>query len=188
MKNKKYVFIILVILVIVSVLAISYALFSYSSNNNNDSVLTTGTLKLNLEEKNTLSLLSTYPLSDTLAVTKEGYKFELENTGTEKSNFRLYIIDDEDSYTTNNVSESNKLDWTKIRYAVYKNDEQQIISNLNSDGVLYTGSIDSGITDKYELKVWLSSDATNSDAGKSFYGKLRIKAILSNRTNYDTGA
>ena len=49
------------------------------------------------------------------------------------------------------------------------------LSDLN-ERKLYSGSIDVGETVQFDLRMWMSVDATNEAMGTVFAGKIRVEA------------
>ncbi len=190
-KGKLFIdilYVVIVVAIIASIIAVSYSMFSYSSNNRKKHTMETGTLIVNLDEGESISLLDRYPISDSLAEKDEdAYTFTVNNTGTETANYRIYIVDDLEAYQEDSCTDS-KMPWNKLRYSVTKNNTLIKTAALTNDGVLYTTNLASNNSDDYEIRIWIDSTAGNEVAGLHFHSKLVVKAILENRTDYDTGA
>ena len=168
----------------------SLAAFNYNSNVDEDEInnIRTGTLVVDMEEENNLELLNSMPMSDNDAIElSSSYNFKIKNTGNKNASYRIYIYDNDEKYTEENSSD-RKLPWSYIKYGLSKNDGTYMVGTLPSDGILQTSVVNTGETDNYKLKLWINSSATEEIANMQFHGKLRVKAILENRTDYDTGA
>lgn len=186
-KSKKK-HLILIIICIIFLLGISYAIFTYFSNTDKKQKIKTGTLILNLKEDNKLELVNTSPTSDVDAMQAASYNFTVENTGTETAKYQIYIIEDEEKYQADNCSDK-KMPLSKIRFSVIKNQEANLIGNLGEQsGIISTPTLKAGSTDNYKVRLWIDEKASNEVAGLHFHAKLQIKAILENRTNFETGA
>lgn len=185
-KSKKKYWMVLVIIFLVAFIVASYAVFSYFKSSVGENVLKTGTLVLELDEK-ALNLIDTVPLSDQDAVNAPAYEFSIKNTGTETAKYQIYISDDEVKYQNDNCSEK-KLPWSHIRYSIQKEDGDNIIEPLEGKNIIYTNILKKGMTDHYKLRLWIDERSTNEIAGLHFHAKLQVKAILEDKTDFDTGA
>ena len=183
--SKRFILYIMIVLVAV-VLASSLAVMDDGTSGKN--IMRTGTLILDLKEDNNLTLLNSVPTGDSEALeSKETYDFTVENTGTETAKYRIYILEDTEKYQSDNCSDK-KMPWSSLRYAIDKNETKGEASDLPDDGVILSTLLESGEKDKYKLRVWINSNAGNEVSGLHFHAKLEIKAILEDRTDYDTGA
>lgn len=186
-KIRKNTFVIMIAATITLVLTSSFALFTYFGEGQ-EHKMTTGTLVLNLTEDNSLTLANTYPMSDKEALTTKAYTFKINNIGTEDAKYKLSIIDDATKYERDGCS-SEKLPWSVIKYSVKKNDGQNNIGILaDNNGIIDSSTIKANSTDNYEVRLWISSTAGNEIANLHLHAKIKIQAILTNRTNYETGA
>lgn len=185
--RKKYGIIVGVIFLVVFLFA-SYALFTYFKSSTGESTLKTGTLVLELNEDKALTLIDSVPLSDQDAINGESYNFSIENTGTETAKYQIYLLDDDNKYQSDHCSDK-KLPWSNIRYSIQRDDENSLVEQLDDrNGILYTTTLKKGMTDQYKLRLWIDERATNEIAGLHFHAKLQVKAILEDKTDFDTGA
>ena len=171
-KKSKIMLIILLIALIIIIIALSYAAFSYSETGS-ENVITLGTLKLTLNEGNTVSLEDTYPLTDSEGLALSGYDFTLENTGTADVNYVIYLDNVEIS------SPDVKLDDMYLKYSFDKNNvigTADYLNNLGVDGsrALDQGTLKSGEENSYVLRVWPTTDVDGEFGGQVWKGKLRI--------------
>lgn len=186
-KQKKYLimggFVAVVIL-----LTASYALFTYSKSSDIKKTLRTGTLILNLEEEEGLTLMDSAPISDSEALNGDSYNFTIHNTGTETSKYQIYLLDDEEKYQSDNCTDK-KFPWSKIKYSITKNNSNSEVGHLDAkNGIITTTTLNSGTTDHYQLRLWIDQNASNEVAGLHFHAKMQVKAILEDKTDFDTGA
>lgn len=187
-KNKKKYWIVLVIVFLVAFLVASYALFNYFKSSTGENTLKTGTLILELDEESALTLIDSIPLSDQDAMSGPSYNFSIKNAGTETAKYQVYLLDDDAKYQSDNCS-NKKLPWSVIRYSIQREDENSLVEQLDErDGIIYTTTLKKGMTDHYKLRLWLDNKATNEIAGLHFHAKLQVKAILEDKTDFDTGA
>lgn len=186
-KQKKYLimggFVAVVIL-----LTASYALFTYAKSSDQKNTLKTGTLILNLEEEEGLTLIDSAPISDSEALKGDSYNFSIHNTGTETSKYQIYLLDDEEKYQSDNCTDK-KFPWSKIKYSITKNNGNSEVGHLGAkNGIITTTTLKSGTTDRYQLRLWIDQNASNEVAGLHFHAKMQVKAILEDKTDFNTGA
>ena len=178
------------IIIIVIVLSVSYAVFSYIGTGTKNNTLNTGTLVLSLDETSAagISLANSIPISDTEGTALTAYTFELKNTGSIASNYRIMLVEDTDKYTSDGCTE-NKLPLDNLKFSLTKNSETPVVDILNATTpILETGILAANTTNTYALRIWIKDSATTEINGKHFHGKLKIDAIAEGQTNYDTGA
>ncbi len=190
MDNKKKIAVMsILILVLVAITVVSYAAATYAKKGSVKNTITTGTLVLELDDEKELELTDSIPTTDTSGISKEAYTFTVNNTGTEAARYRVSIVDDEEAYTSDGCSDK-KIPWEDIRFSVTKNDEVTQTKNLKeSDGVIDEAILNSGEEkNNYKIRVWIDSAAGNDVANHHFHAKVKIEAILGNRTDYETGA
>ena len=110
-----------------------------------------------------INLQNAYPLSDNIGMLNDGYKFKIE--GQKDQRFTIYLNNE-----YKNIEE--RIPNKSIRYIILKDNEILINpTTLNSEGILFTDTIDQST---YELKMWISEDATNEVFGKYFLGKIAL--------------
>lgn len=127
-----------------------------------------------LEKSNNLMELSdgikleeAFPVSDEIGMKNDSYKFMIINDKNIKQNYKVYFVSTlPDNY--------EKLDNKFIRYQIIKDGNIFIDSKtIPADGFLFEDEVlDKNI---YELKLWISNDATNEAMDKYFSAKISIK-------------
>ena len=172
-KKNKIMLIILLVALIIIIIALSYAAFSFVGPGQRENIITLGTLKLTLNEGNTISLEDTYPLTDSEGLALSGYDFTLENTGTADVNYVIYL--DNVEITSPDV----KLDDMYLKYSIDKGSVKgnaDYLNNLGADGsrILDQGTINSGEQNDYVLRVWPTTEIDGDFGGQVWKGKLRI--------------
>ena len=139
-------------------------------------MLRAGSLNLELDDKNELTLSSQIPLEDKDGMTLEGFNFSLINNGNIETDYTIYLDD---------IALDEGETWmpdSSIRYSLTKNEVAGNPDNLSNMGanpnrVVDRGSIAVDETINYTLRIWIDYDATVDDAsGKVFKGKLRVVA------------
>lgn len=201
-KNKKQGYVIVIVsIILVLILGITYAWLSISIKGKKDNSLVVGTLNLELDESDGISIIGSdvYPQTREEALTKTNnmYKFKLTNTGNIKSRYTIYL-------EIENENGKNIIPSSNIRYLIAKERQTELnkdkdidCSNFNDnlisnakretkDGVDYNkvildSSSDGGLlspnqTNKYVLRLWIDENASSITPGMEFISKIKIVA------------
>ena len=120
-----------------------------------------------VEKSDGIKLTNAYPLSDDEIDELKGYQFELKKK--KKGNIAVTI-----GLVKNAIpNETQRLDNTFLKYQVIKNGDLIVVPTIvPEDGVLFTDVLEEDST--YEIKLWLSSSATNDAMGKYFSSKIAL--------------
>ena len=175
-KNNKKIIIIGVAIIILLLIGIAFAYLVTTLHGQEEYVLRAGTLNLELDDKNELTLSSQIPLEDKEGMTLEGFNFSLINHGNIETDYTIYLDD-----IALDEGETRMPD-SSIRYSLTKNEVAGSPDNLSNMGanpnrVVDKGSIAVDETINYTLRIWIDYDATSEEAGgKTFKGKLRVVA------------
>ena len=175
-KNNKKVIIIGIVIIVLLLLGIAFAYLTTTLHGQEEYVLRAGTLNLELDDKNELTLSSQIPLEDKEGMNLEGFNFSLTNNGNIETDYTIYLDDIALDEGENRMPDSS------IRYSLTKNEVVGDADNLSNMGanpnrVVDKGSIAVDETINYTLRIWIDYDATTEEAsGKTFKGKLRVVA------------
>ena len=164
-------------------IAVGYAAWTKVYHGEKENSIDTATLILTLDESesNEISLVNAVPVTDQKGLTYDPYIFKLKNSGTITAKYRIKIIDDDKTYTSDGCS-NRKLDWSNIKYSFKKNNEVATTGLLSDiDGILNIGEIDANETDDYSLILWIKSEATNEIMNQHFHGIIKVDAIQSDQ-------
>ena len=176
LKDNKKVIIIGVAIILLLLIGIAFAYLVTTLHGQEEYVLRAGTLNLELDDKNELTLSSQIPLEDKEGMTLEGFNFSLINHGNIETDYTIYLDD-----IALDEGETRMPD-SSIRYSLTKNEVAGNPDNLSNMGanpnrVVDRGSIAVDETINYTLRIWIDYDATTEEAGgKTFKGKLRVVA------------
>ena len=175
--RKKYVLIISLILVIIMILGVSYALLQKDIIGNNRKIIyQVGDLKVKLDESGSkdISLTNTTPTEDSDGLSNEPYSFSVVNNATTDLKYTIYLEDDKEAKNKCGT-DCELVPYKFIRYNLSNDSESLKTSNLSTiSNALYTGTIKSKATDKFNLRVWLSIDADNTAMNKYYFGKIKV--------------
>ena len=175
--RKKYVLIISLILVIIMILGVSYALFQKDIIGNNRKIIyQVGDLKVKLDESGSkdISLTNTTPTEDSDGLSNEPYSFSIVNNAPTDLKYTIYLEDDTEAKNKCGT-DCELVTYNFIRYNLSNDNSSLKTENLQSSSTeLYTGTISSKSTDKFNLRLWLSIDADNTAMNKYYFGKLKV--------------
>ena len=157
LKESKKVIIPLILIIIVLIGA-TYAWLSATTESENQNKILSGTLELEIiSENNTINLENAYPLSDSEGLELQEYEFKIKNKGTINSDYTIYLDDIE-------LEENEeRMEDKYLNYTLNSNMEIYKLTEIgeNPNRVLETGTIRSGETNTYKLRIWIDKDADN---------------------------
>ena len=177
-----------VIALVVSMIGGSYAIFSSSTSAGEYNVLTAGNLEISYVEGENgygdiLSLNGSYPVSDSVGITGDAYRFSITNTGDIPLDYRIKIEYD-DAIITEDGCSDNLLDFNYIKYNFDSSDSSYLLSST-TDHIIYDSAaanqpgLQPGSSQIHEIRLWITEDAPNSILGKHFHGKVVIESVQS---------
>ena len=173
LENKTIVALTFTIAIIFTAIAMSgssYALYVNKDYGTTEDY-TTGLLDLTFDEITTLTLASAFPISDEEGLASDPYILKVTNTGNLTYKFNIELLD-----TTSNNLIDNK-------YIKIKVDDGDIYT-LNTTNILSKDiTLVPGESKKIKVRMWLSEDTPNSEAGKGF----SAKATTNGYAVYTTG-
>ena len=184
-ENKKKILKVLGLIgLFILVFSLSYALFRITLTGKKKTRITTANFKLELLDKNNnsieknsnneyeyeINIEKAVPEEDESGESNEGFIFKLKNSGNVPVKYTIYLDDVELE-----TGEERLLD-QYVKYKLIKNDnieEPALLSTL-TDRKLDTGVINNGITNEYELHIWVDYNAGIEASNKVFNTKLRV--------------
>ena len=178
-KKKKIILIIVILLVMMTVIGVSYAYWLLTFSSHNPSKLVTSCLSLSLtNEKNDINLTKAYPISDEEGKKSTPYSFTITNTCD------LFL-----SYTVNlEILNESTMPYKYIKAMVNNEaitklkdleDTQTTLENASSSKVLFKGTLGSGDSADYNIRLWMDEDVTINDTDSmntTFLSKVTIGA------------
>ena len=177
LKNReftKFLPVYFIILSLVILLGTSYALLKNTDTSTEPYIMNVGLIQVTFADGTpTFNLSNAYPMSDEdgLAQTQE-FVFTVQNTGTLKANYDIYIDEISTSPQFKNV----------IRYAVNKNDDGYgSVLKIDNNHMLYIdkdATLDVAESDNdeaiYKVKFWLDEEADKTYMNKTFTANVVI--------------
>ena len=167
----------MLILVFCVILGISYAYLSIFLTSNKENIVKVGDLNLVLDEtsSNGITLENGVAITDEQGLAQEGASFSLKNNGKAYVCYKLYLDDKDLS------SGETRVDDKLIKFSLDKDNEVGTAKTLpmigtNPNRLLDEGTIDSGKSISYKLRLWFNSEIDANYSGQVFKGKLRVEA------------
>ena len=154
----------------------TFAIFTVSSKSAEYNVIKTGTLNINFaaDASSTVGLNNALPMSDTNGLAQSGTTFTITNTGSLPANYSVSLKDDTDMVTQDNCS-AKQLAKTNIKYSLDGSTASLLSTAIDSE--LISGTLNSGESKTFTLKLWIKEDATNEVLNKHYHGKIVVDAI-----------
>ncbi len=156
-------------------LSITYAFINLTLFGAKRQVITVGDLKLDLKEKDELTISNALPMYDDVGLIQEkGFKFDLINEGDKKTGYVLKLEEIEKE----GVTEENKLSESIVRYGLIKGKDTTVdyISSIKGkDYAIDEGEINGKETISYELKLWIDYKVKDNSLIKDKSLSYRVK-------------
>ncbi len=184
MKHIKHIILAVSVLSIIMLFEFSNAWYQLTVESENEVTLTSGNLELSFEDGGEIiSLDNALPVSDAKGLSINPYTFTIKNTGTIPSNYTVYLEDV--------LINGSRMDDKFVKYSLVKmgdNDRVSLMNALpkvsgddgNSSRVALVGNLNVNESVTYNLKVWISEDATNEAMGTEFKARIKVSSEQSN--------
>ena len=190
MKKKKVLIIIISIVLILSIIGLSYAIWALNLSQKGFNKIAGSCFSLSLtNEKNNINLVNAYPITNEEGKKLTPYSFTITNTCD------LFA-----SYTVNlEILENNTLPIKYISSMINNEsiiklseleDAKTTINGSVTSKILAKGSLGSGDSVDYNLRLWMSEDVTPEDTdamNKNFKSKVVVTASVSNYSPVEQG-
>ena len=173
LENKTIVALTFTIAIIFTAIAMSgssYALYVNKDYGTTEDY-TTGLLDLTFDENTTLTLASAFPISDEEGLASDPYILKVTNTGNLTYKFNIELLDTTSTNLINN------------KYIKIKVDDGEV-HTLDTSNILSKDiTLVPGESKSINVRMWLSEETPNSEAGKGF----SAKATTNGYAVYTTG-
>ena len=175
MSKRKYI-VISVIVILISLIALigtSYAILTMTIEGDKSISLTTGILKVDFTEKDSINLNNAPPISDSKGLKQTPYTFTITNTGNINAYYHVLIEEDSNntlsnSYIKMKVTGTNGYDSDIIRVSNYGVKKFEIIGE---------DTLEPKESVTYTLNMWVSDDADNNAQGKIYQSKIVVESF-----------
>ena len=169
-RNLVLLLIIACVFTVMSMSGNSYALYVNKDYGSTEDY-TTGLLDLTFDENTTLTLASAFPISDAEGESSDAYSLKITNTGNLTYKFNVELLDTTSENLINN------------KYIKIKIDDGDIHTLDTSNILSKDVTLVPGESKSINVRMWLSEDTPNSEAGKGF----SAKATTNGYAVYTTG-
>jgi len=176
-KDKKIILLTIAsILVLVVLISTSYAMFFARGESEEKKVYTAGDLTVNFDDStsNAININPAQPVSDEYGSSLEPYTFTITNNGTLSATYKI-MLTDETIINPNGLTNTEVK--TNIKYQINDNSPALLSSALSN--VLLTGEIPAGKSLTFNLRLWITEEATSSMENTTYSAKVAVsgKAI-----------
>ncbi len=155
------------ILFLVLIVGISYALYALTLRGEKEASITAGTLAIEFKDGNTISFENAYPMSDSKGMNTTPYEFSIENKGSIKAVYDVSLETDS----------NNTLNSETLKYVVKKGEgEWSTPRILNSLSLEKDITIEPGVKETYQLKLWMNENVGNEAQGKVFKARIVVSS------------
>ena len=165
------------LILLIGIIGVSYALLQKDIIGSNEKIIyKIGDLEVKLDESGSkdISLVNAVPQEVSDVLSNEPYSFSLVNNATTDLKYTIYLEDNSDAKNKCGT-DCELVPYKFIRYNLSNDNESLKTNNLSASSTeLYTGTISSKSTDKFNLRVWLSIDADNTAMNKYYFGKIKV--------------
>jgi len=165
--------------VLIVLISSSYAIFSSVQKAKKYNTIRVGDLQINFTDVddglgNVINLNGAYPESDEVGQKSTPYVFKINNTGSITASYNIKLLDDTDMIEADGCS-TNQLDKSKIKYSINGETPSILSAVSDSDYIIISGSLSSGESKTYSLRVWLDESAGNEVLGRHYHGKIVLE-------------
>ena len=184
-KKKKVLKVVGLVGLFLLVFGLSYALFRITLTGRKKTRISTASFNLELLDKNNndikktdnneyeyeINLENAVPEEDESGLAKEGFVFKLRNSGSIAAKYTIYLDDVELEQGEERILDKY------VKYSLTKNETVGTPALLSSltERALDTGIINNGVTNEYELKIWIDEEAGIEASNKVFNTVLKVK-------------
>lgn len=162
---------------LVAVALFSYAMVTVNYEGLNTNKIATCSLDISLKEEDPIRLLEQYPMNYNQTLDYAPFKFSISSneSNCNKVSYKIAMesacktcsgennICNLGSNYTCNCNDNYQIDSKFIDYELKNTRTNQVFTGTDINLLTEVFTIDSGVTDTYELKLWINENATNED-------------------------
>lgn len=205
-KQKNNIFLLMIVfflmILMFSLIAVTvntYAMWNQTRTQNEKNLVAIGCFSITLDDQNnsnsSISLNNTYPISDNKGKNLLPYQFTITNTCDINANYKIVLSSLSNSTLNasyikilfNNIDDvgtisllSNKEIINLDNETLSKINAKNYPNSVNNSYLLENGSLASGESKTYDLRLWMSSTASNALMNKGFYGVISVTSVSAN--------
>ena len=180
MKKKKLIIILGVIMIIFTAIGISYAYYIKSYSQENSNIAKTKCLNLSItNEKNDIKLEEQYPIPDSEGKKLTPYQFTITNTCEQFISYNVNLEALEGTTMNSNAIKVMVNNEAPVNLATLDTTQTSINNSVESR-TLVTGSLGSGDSVDYAIRLWMDyGDSVDlSSMNKVFNSKVVVTATI----------
>ena len=190
MKKKKVLIIMISIVLILSIIGISYAIWTLNLSQKGFNKIAGSCFSLSLtNEKNNINLVNAYPITNEEGKKLTPYSFTITNTCDLFASYtvNLEILENNTlpiKYISSMINNESVIKLSELE------DAKTTINGSVTSKILAKGSLGSGDSVDYNLRLWMSEDVTPEDTdamNKNFKSKVVVTASVSNYSPVEQG-
>ena len=190
MKKKKVLIIVISIVLILSIIGISYAVWTLNLSQKGFNKIAGSCFSLSLtNEKNNINLVNAYPITNEEGKKLTPYSFTITNTCDLFASYtvNLEILENNTlpiKYISSMINNESVIKLSELE------DAKPTINGSVTSKILAKGSLGSGDSVDYNLRLWMSEDVTPEDTdamNKNFKSKVVVTASVSNYSPVEQG-
>ena len=190
MKKKKVLIIMISIVLILSIIGISYAIWTLNLSQKGFNKIAGSCFSLSLtNEKNNINLVNAYPITNEEGKKLTPYSFTITNTCDLFASYtvNLEILENNTlpiKYISSMINNESVIKLSELE------DAKTTIQGSVTSKILAKGSLGSGDSVDYNLRLWMSEDVTPEDTdamNKNFKSKVVVTASVSNYSPVEQG-
>lgn len=176
-----------IFVVAIVMISSAFAIFSSIQKSNKYNTLTVGTLKVDFIDKedgmgNIINLNGAYPESDSEGLKESPYSFKITNSGTLKASYKIKILDDTDVINEDQCG-NNLLPKERVRVSINGEKPFTLSEKEMSGYEVKTGTLASGKSENYEIRIWIDENSGNEVLGKHYHGKIVVEGVNAKEEN-----
>ena len=190
MTKKKVLIITISSVLILSIIGISYAIWTLNLNQKGFNKIAGSCFSLSLtNEKNNINLVNAYPITNEEGKKLTPYSFTITNTCDLFASYtvNLEILENNTlpiKYISSMINNESVIKLSELE------DAKTTINGSVTSKILAKGSLGSGDSVDYNLRLWMSEDVTPEDTdamNKNFKSKVVVTASVSNYSPVEQG-
>lgn len=138
-------------------------------------------MKLIGQNDTNIRLVNSYPMSDEKAATLSPFRFQIENNGTYKIEYRIKLVNVPNNQLVGveEIVGKDRIDNKYVRYSLIDADTDKVlktglVSELK-DEIIIESKLEASKLQDFEFRVWVDKDASNDAQNKFYAGRLVLE-------------
>ena len=143
-----------------------------------DQVIKVGALNIDFgaDADGTLSLTGNYPMEDAEGQATSPYTFTITNTGDIEADYTVKLEDDTEMIDQEACT-NNLIDKNQVKYSIDAGTPGVLGSLASKRNVIDQGTLASGASKTYNIRLWIKNDAPNTVLNRHYHGKIVVEGV-----------